>query len=379
MKITKCYKYRIEPTSEQAQKFLQFAGCRRYVWNWALEKKSTHYKETKETLEYSQLAKQLVELKKQPATSFLKECHSQILQQGLMDLEKSFKAFFKKIAKYPKFKSKKNSPLTFRIPQNVNIIDNRIVVPKVGLVKARIHRAIEGTVKSATFKQECNNWYVVFVAELEVEEQEHDVFPAVGIDTGLESFTTLDNGEKIQPPKFYRKAERKLKRLQRKLSKSQKGSHNRSQAKQRLAKYHNKVQNQRANFLQQTTTALVKEYNTFCVEDLNLRGLARTKRLAKSFTDASIGSYYKMLEYKTEWTNKLFVKIDRWFASSKTCHVCGHKQYLELSDRQWICEGCNTKHDRDTNAAINIKIEGLKLVAVGSTDTINASGVSVRP
>lgn len=379
MKITKCYKFRIEPTSEQEQKFLQFAGCRRYVWNWALEQKSTLYKITKETLGYNQLAGMLVELKTQPDTQFLKECHSQILQQGLMDLEKSFKSFFKKIGKYPKFKSRKNSPLTFRIPQNVKIIGNKIEVPKVGLVKIRQHMPIEGTIKSATFKQECENWYVVFVAELEVEEQQHDIAPVVGIDTGLESFVTLDNGVKTAPPKFYRKAERKLKRLQRKLSKCQKVSHNRSQAKKRLAKHHYKVQNQRNNFLQQLSTALINEYNTFCVEDLNLRGLVRTKRLSKSFTDASIGSFYKFLEYKTQWTNKLFVKIDRWFASSKTCNVCGHKQHLELSDRVWTCENCSTKHDRDTNAAINIKVEGLKLVAVGGTDTLNASGVSVRP
>jgi len=380
MIVTKCYKYRLEPTSEQEHEFFCFSGCRRFVWNWALARKQTVYKETGKGIGYNALAAELVILKKQPETAFLKECHSQILQQTIMDLNKAFVAFFEKRSRFPRFKSRKRTAHAFRIPQNVSIIDGEVSVPKIGLVKVRLHRPMEGTVKGATIKQEADgHWNVTFVSHIELPDGRVTCYSPVGADAGLETFLTLNNGEKVKPPKFYRKSERKLKRLQRQLSRCQKISRNRAKAKKRVAIYHAKVRNQRNDWLHKLSAQLVRLYDTICVEDLNLKGLVRTK-LAKSFSDAAISSFLRMLEYKVVPIYGQVVKVGRFFASSKTCSNpdCGHKQDLELSDRVWICESCGTLHDRDINAAINILIEGLRILALGMRESLNAGGENVR-
>lgn len=378
MIVVKTYKFRLEPTPEQQTQFAQFAGCRRYVWNWALARKQEIYKETGKTLKYVDLAAELVALKKQPETAFLKKCHSQVLQQTLMDLDKAILAFFEKRARFPKFKSRKRTPHALRIPQNIVVVDGKVSIPKIGLVKARLHREREGTVKSATVKQEADgHWFVCFVSHLEQPDVERLCDAPTGIDVGLESFLTLDNGKKVKPPKFYGKAERKLKRLQRQVSRSQKTSRRRAKRKQRLAVYHVRVRNLRNDWLHKLSTELIRLYDTLCIEDLNLCGLVKTK-LAKSFNDAAIGAFVRMLEYKAEWYSRRIVKVDRFFASSKKCHCCPHKQQLELSARQWRCENCHTVHDRDINAAINILVEGLRILALGMRERLNANGENVR-
>jgi putative transposase len=378
MQATKCFKYRIEPTQEQEQRFLSFAGCRRYVWNWALSRKQEVYKTTGKSIGYNALAAELVSLKRQPDTVFLKECHSQVLQQVLMDLETAFKNFFEKRARFPKFKSRKRTSPAFRIPQNVSVVDGKVSVPKLGLVKARIHRPLEGTVKSATIKQEADgHWYVVFVAHIEIAELEPTTHSPVGIDVGLESFLTTDDGDKVKPPKFYRKAERKLKRLGRQFSRCQKQSRRRTKAKQRLARYHRRISNQRADFLHKLSHSFATRHDTICIEDLNLKGLVKTK-LAKSFSDAALGSFVRMLDYKAIWHNSQIVRVGRFYPSSKTCHDCKNVQSLELSDRNWICLSCGVIHDRDTNAAKNILSEGLRILVAGMAKSQNASGGNVR-
>jgi putative transposase len=380
MIVTRSYKFRLEPTAEQERGFFLFAGCRRFVWNWALERKKTVYQETGKGIYYKALAAELVQLKKQPGLAFLKECHSQVLQQTLLDLDKAFVSFFEKRAKFPKFKSKKNTPPSFRIPQNVSVVDGKVSIPKIGLVKVRLHREMEGEIKSATIKQEpSGHWNVTFVSHLELPDAPATCDAPVGIDVGLESFTTLDTEEKVKPPKFYRKGERKLRRAQRKLSRCKKNSRNRAKAKKRVALCHAKVRNQRNDWLHKLSAQLVRLYDTICVEDLNLKGLVRTK-LAKSFSDAAIATFLRMLEYKVLPRYGQVVKVGRFFASSKTCSnpKCGHKQSLELSDRQWVCERCGAQHDRDINAAINILLEGLRILAVGIPESLNADGGNVR-
>ena len=378
--VTRCYKFRLEPTPEQEQEFFRFSGCRRFVWNWGWERKKTVYQETGKGISYKALAAELVELKKQPETAFLRECHSQVLQQTLMDLDKAFVSFFQKRSRFPKFKSRKRIVHAFRIPQNVCLVDGKVSVPKIGLVKVRLHREMQGEIKSATIKQEPNgHWNVTFVSHLELPDAPATCDTPVGIDVGLESFLTLDTGEKVKPPKFYRKGERKLRRAQRKLSRCKKTSHNRQKAKKRVAICHAKVRNQRNDWLHKLSSRLVRLYDTLCVEDLNLKGLVRTK-LAKSFSDAAIGTFLRMLEYKVLPRYGEVVKVGRFFPSSKTCSNpdCGHKQLLELSDRKWVCEKCGTLHDRDINAAINILIEGLRILAVGIPESLNADGGNVR-
>lgn len=378
MLVAKTYKFRLEPTASQEHEFLRFAGCRRFVWNWALARKQAVYKETGKSIGYVALAGELVKLKCLPETAFLKECHSQVLQQTLMDLDKAFVAFFEKRARFPKFKSRKRTPNAFRIPQNVTLTDGKVSIPKIGLVKVRLHRAMEGTVKGATIKQEADgHWHVTFVSHIELPDAPPVCDAPVGIDVGLTSFLTLDTGEKVTPPKFYRKAERKLKRLQRRLSRCQKTSRNRAKAKKRVAVFHARVRNKRNDWLHKLSARLLTRFDTFCIEDLNLNGLTRTK-LAKSFSDAAIGTFLRMVEYKAHWQNKRVVKVGRFFASSKTCHCCQHKQTLELSDRQWTCERCKTLHDRDSNAAVNILCEGMRILAAGMSESLNADGGNIR-
>ncbi|CEK19332.1 transposase, IS605 OrfB family, central region [Chthonomonas calidirosea] len=378
MITTKTYKFRLDPTRQQEQEFLRFAGCRRFIWNWALARKQAVYKETGKTLCYNALASELVALKKQPETAFLKECHSQALQQTLMDWDKAFVSFFAKRTKFPRFKSRKRTPNAFRIPQNVTVVEDRVSVPKVGLVKARLHREMEGTIKSATIKQEPNgHWYLCFISHIELPDVEPVWDAPVGIDVGLESFFTLDNGEKVKPPKFSRKAERSLKRLQRAVSRSHKTSRRRYKRKKVLAVYHARVRNQRNDWLHKLSSKLISRYDTLCIEDWNLKGLVKTK-LAKSFTDASLGAFVRMLVDKAEWNRCRIVKVDRFFPSSQTCHPCNHRQHLELSDRQWTCGGCGVIHDRDPNAAINLLLAGMRILAVGSPESQNDKGGNVR-
>ena len=385
MDTTRCYKFRIDPTPDQERSFVQFAGCRRYAWNWALSRKREVYKSTGKGIGYNALAAELVKLKKTDA-AFLTDCHSQVLQQTLMDLDKAFKAFFEKRARFPRLKSRKRSPHAFRIPQNVSVVDGRVSVPKVGLVKARIHRPMEGTIKSATIKsatikQETDShWYVVFVSHIELPDFPPSCDQPCGIDVGLSSFLTLDNGTKVEPPQFYRKGQRKLKRLQRKLSRCQKGSKNRAKAKARVARQHHKTASRRNDFLHKLSHGLVTRYAALCLEDLNLSALVRTKLRghSKSWTDAALGNFLRMLDYKSLWNGGQVVKVGRWFPSSKTCHACQNIQPLDLSDRQWTCIQCSVVHDRDHNAAVNILSEGLRIVAHGRCATQTASGESVR-
>ena len=376
MLITRCYKYRLYPTATQEALFLSFAGCRRFVWNWALARKQAVYKETGKGLSYVELSRELTALR--AATPFLQECVRGSLTQTLRDLDTAFSAFFAKRARYPRFKSRKRTPHAFRFPESVKVLQNAVQLPKIGRVKAVIHREAEGTLKSATIKQEAGAWYVVFVAHVELPDVPATCQSPVGLDVGLESFVTLSDGEKVKPPKFYRKAERKLARLNRQLARCQKQSKRRAKAKERLARFHARVSNRRRDWLHRLSARLVRAHDTICIEDLNLKGLVRTK-LAKSFTDAGIGEFLRQLEYKAEWHGGQVVKVGRFYPSSKTCHDCGNKQNLTLSDRRWLCVECGTLHDRDTNAAQNILREGLRIVAVMTTDTQNAYGAEVRP
>jgi putative transposase len=378
MILHRCYRFRLDPTPAQAQAFRRFAGCRRFVWNWALERQRAHYQETGKRLSLGELMSELVALKRQPATAFLQECDSQALQQTLRDLERAFVNFFEQRASFPKRKRRKQTPPAFRIPQRVTIEGNRVRIPKVGLVRVRLHRELEGTIKSATIKQAADGqWHVTFVSQFEKAAVEPTASRAVGIDVGLESFATFDDGRKIAPPRFYRQQERKLKRLQRRLSRCRKGSRNCGKARHRLAIGAARVRRQRQDWLHQRSREIVGAHDTVCIEDLNLKGLVRTK-LAKSFSDAAHGTFARMLVYKGVWYDCRVIQVGRFFASSQTCFDCAHQQPLALSERRWRCAGCGREHDRDLNAARNIRHEGLRLVAQGHGETINACGEGVR-
>lgn len=379
----KVYRFRMEPSKAQESKLNMLAGSRRFVFNWALARRREHYAKTGKTLGYSAQASELKALKNYSETAWLKESDSQLLQQALKDVERAFVNFFEKRAKYPRFKSKKKDPLRFRIPQRVRVEGSQVYVPKVGWLKVRKSQEVEGETKSATFKQEVDgHWYVSLVSQFEMPEV--PLPPAnpervVGIDLGLKDFYVLSDGKRKETPKFARRAQRKLRRAARRHSKCTSGSKRKAKAKRKLAGVHRKIANQRKDFVHQNTSDLVRQYQGFCIENLCIKGMAKTK-LSKSVLDAALGEFRRQLTYKAQWHRKWLVVINRWFPSSKLCGECGSiHANLRLKDREWVC-GCGAVHDRDLNAARNIKAEGLsQIVAVGHTETLNARGEDVRP
>jgi len=389
--IQTTYRYRLAPTVEQEVKLRQFAGARRFVWNWGLARKREYYQATGKTLTHNALCRELTALKSLPETLWLREMHSQSLQQALRDLEYAFQAFFRRVQSgepkkgFPTFKSKKTDPLRFRMPQRVRITGSFLRVPKIGLIKVIVHRPMAGLTKSATFKQEPDgHWYVCLVAEQRASDRRpRPVREHVGVDVGLKSFGVLSNSETITNPRFYRTQMRKLARAQRALSRKQKDSRNRGKARRKVARLHHKIANQRKDFLHKLSTDLVRRFDLVSIEDLSIRGLARTK-LSASVLDASWGMFRQFLTYKTERQDRYLMIVGRFFPSSKTCSACGTiNANLVLADRSWSCI-CGAVHDRDLNAARNIDAEGLRLfleqhVAVGYPETQNACGVSVRP
>lgn len=383
MLLRKAYRFRLEPTKEQEQALLRQAGARRFVYNWALARRQAYYREHGVGISAKQLSAELTALKNQPDTVWLKEMDAQSLQQALRDLDRAYGSFFAKRSRYPKFRSRKTDSPRFRTPQAAKLVDGKVYVPKIGLIRLRQSREVPEEVKSATFKRDaCGHWFVTLTVEFEGPD---DPIPApppksiVGIDLGLKAFATLSDGGAIESPKFGRHADRKLKRAHRRLSRKQKGSRNREKARQKLARAHQKVRNQRSDFVHQATTRLTREHEAFALEDLCVKGLAKTK-LARSVMDAALGEFRRQMQYKCLWQRKHCLLVSRFYPSSKTCCQCGWvKRDLTLSDRHWICQECGAEHDRDLNAAKNLKAEGLKQLAVGLTESENACGVRVRP
>lgn len=360
----------------------RLADARRFIWNWGLARKKEHYQATGKTLTYFSLNKELTGLKRQPGMEWLREVDAQSLQEALRDLERAFAAFFKGNAKYPRFKSKKRDTARFRTPQAAKIDGGKVHVPKVGKIRIRQSREIDGKTKSATFRRDARgHWFVTFVVEFEMPDVAlpmPDPEKVIGVDLGLIDFAAFSDGsEPVPAPRFYRKGEARQRKAQRTFSRRQKGSKRKAKAKVRVAIVRAKVAEQRKDFLHKLTTKLVSDHDGICIEDLNLKGLARTK-LSKSFTDASLGEFRRQLAYKAEWNRKHLVVIDRFFPSSKMCNACGAiNGSLTLSEREWDCV-CGSHHDRDLNAAINIRDEGLRILGRG-TPEVNARGDTVRP
>jgi putative transposase len=388
--IQTTYRYRLQPTAEQLLLLRQFAGARRWVWNWALARRIDHYKTTGKTLPLATLFAELTRLKRQPETAWLRGMDSQALQQALRDLDQAYATFFRHVKQgvrmvgFPKFKSKHRDTPRFRIPQRVTLTGSFVHVPKIGKVRAIIHRPLEGLTKSASFKQEPDgSWYVALVVEQQAPAyQPRPVRTHVGIDVGLKSLATLSTGETIANPRWYRTQLRKLRRAQQALSRKQHGSAGRAKARQQVARLHAKVRHQRQDLLHKLSARLVRDYDLITIEALNVGGLARTK-LSTSVLDAGWGLFRRFLTYKADRNNATLMRVDRSFPSSRLCLACGAvNPDLTLADRQWTCP-CGVRHDRDVNAARNIDHEGLRLydlnVAAGLAETQNAGGDWVRP
>lgn len=372
--IRKAFRYRIYPNADQQEALAVQFGHARFVWNWGLNLRRTTYKETGKGLTYNQLAERLAELKRTPEAEWLKGADSQVLQQKLRDLERAYVNFFEKRSRYPRFKSKR-SEQSIRYPQRFRLSPTHIYLPKVGWVKAVFHRPLEGKAKHVTVTKTKSGKYFASV-QCEVEAPEpvrHD--GEVGIDLGLKCFLVTSDGERVDHPKYLQKSEKRLVRLQRRLSRRVKGSRGREKARVLLARQHEKVANQREDFLHKASRSMVNRYGFIGIEDLNVCGMVKNHRLAKSISSTGFGMFRRMLEYKARWYGAWVEKVDRFYPSSKTCSACGYVlPDLSLGVREWDCPVCGAHHDRDYNAAVNILSE-----ARAGAARSHAGGEPVRP
>ncbi len=301
-------------------------------------------------------------MKKQEETVWLNEVNSQTLQFALRSLDTAYKNFFQKLTKFPKFKSK-HSKNSFTVPQNASIADGRLFIRKFKEgIKCRVHREIKGKVGKVTITKTPSGKY--FVSVFTEEEYITPIVKSgksVGVDLGLKDLLVTSEGETFKNNRYTRRYECKLAKAQQHLSRKIKGSRGFENQRLKVARLYEKIANSRADYLHKCSISLVRRYDTIYIEDLNVKGMVKNRRLSKSITDASWGKFASILTYKAEWNNKKVVKVDRYFPSSQTCNVCGYvnKDIKDLSIREWECPHCHTHHDRDINAAINILHFGL--------------------
>lgn len=376
MERLKSYKFRIYPTEEQKIFFAKTFGCVRKVYNLMLNDRKKAYEEVKNDPSKKMTFPTPAKYKKE--FPFLKEVDSLALANAQLHLDKAYKNFFRdKSVGFPRFKSKKNpvqSYTTNNQKGTIALIGSKFIkVPKLkSLVRIKLHRQPKGMIKSATIScHSSGKYYISLLCKEEISELPK-TNSAIGIDLGITDFAILSDGQKIDNHKFTSKMEKKLKREQRKLSRrallaKQKGinlfeAKNYQKQKRKVARLHEKVMNQRTDFLNKLSTEIIKNHDIICIEDLNVKGMLRNHKLARSISDVSWSSFVAKLQYKADWYGREIIKVNQWFPSSQICSECGHKDGKKPLDiREWTCPICHTHHDRDINASINILIEGLRI------------------
>lgn len=362
--MKKGIKFRAYPNKAQKNLINQTFGCCRFIYNKGLAMRNTSYKNGI-SVGYGQTCAMLTLLKQQDEFSFLKEPDSIALQQSLRDLDKSYKNFFAKRTKYPKFKSKHDNCQSYRTinhRNNIRIIGKYIKLPKLGYVKIKQSMDV-GHINNVTIERTATNKYFV-VLNVDFEPQPiTNRGCSIGIDVGIKEFYTDSNNRKVHNPKFLEKSMKKLIRAQRKLSRKKLGSNNRNKQRIKLARIYEKITNQRNDFLQKQSTMLIRENQTICIEDLNVKGMMRNHKLAQSIASVSWYKFFTMLKYKGEWYGNKIIGVPTMYHSSQTCSCCGYKNHLvkNLNVRVWECPKCHTKHDRDINASVNILRKGLNM------------------
>ena len=362
--MNKGVKFRIYPNKEQRNLINQTFGCCRLIYNMGLEMRNKAF-ENGEKVNYAKTCAMLTELKKTNEFPFLRDVSAVALQQSLRDLDKGFVNFFQKRARHPRFKSKHNNHQSYRIMNQRNkirIVGKYIKLPKLGYIKVR--QSIDvGKINNATvMRTPSGKYFVALNVEFEPEPKQNNG-GSIGIDVGIKEFYSDSNGNIVPNPKFLEKSSRKLRREQRRLSRKKKNSNNRNKQRIRVAKVHEKITNQRNDFLQKISSMLISENQVICIEDLKIKNMVRNHRLARCISSVSWGKFFNMLEYKANWYGNKIVKVPTMYPSSQTCSCCGYKNPLvkNLAIRKWECPNCHTKHNRDTNASINILNKGLSI------------------
>ena len=377
--MNRAYKFRLYPNKEQRIMFAKTFGCVRFIYNRMLADKIAHYKQTGEML-------QTTPAQYKSEFEWLKEVDSLALANAQLNLQLAYKNFFnKKHSGFPNFKSKKKSRMRYTTNNqngSVRIEDGKLKLPKVGFVKIVQHREIIGKIKSATIeKTPTNKYYVSILVEYENQVPEVELKNFIGLDFSMHDLYVTSEGERSNYPKFFRRAERKLARLCRWHSKRKKNSKNRERMRLRVCLAYEKTTNQRIDFLHKKSYELAQKYDAVCIETLNMQAMSKMLKFGKTVADNSFGRFRDFLDYKLYFRGKKLIMVDKWFASSQHCSSCGYKnaEIKDISIRNWKCPSCGAEHDRDINAAINLREEGKRIVAttVGTTES-NAFGEDVR-
>lgn len=373
----KAYKFRLYPTSEQQIALAKSFGCCRWFWNYALNLCQETYKVSGKSLSRGAIQGLLPNLKKE--YPWLTDAYSQCLQYVALNLSTAYKNFFEKRAGFPRFKSK-HGRQSSSYPSNVKLDGDYLKLPGfVGSIYCQQDRPIDGQIKTVTVSQVADGKYYASILvdngqELPTASVDGK---AVGIDLGLTHFCITSDGSKFDNPRHTKRYARNLKKKQQSLARKQKGSNTRVKARKLVARVHSKTSRVRVDFLHKLSRKIVNENQVIAVENLYIKGMVRNHNLALTISDCSWGQFCTMLKYKSEWDGKNYLEVDRFFASSKTCSVCLNLiDSLSLNIRNWTCNKCQTHHDRDVNAAVNIKNEALRILALGTSATANGGNVS---
>lgn len=374
MIIRRAFKYRSKPTKIYRELFQQFAGAKRWIFNHGLEQRDKAYKDQGKTVSYYEQNNELVTLKQE--YSWLEDIHSQVLQQGLKDLDRAFQSFFQKVKQginpgYPRFK-KKGVNESFRFPQGVRVEGSKVYLPKIGWIKFIKTREIQGTIKETTVIQDGDEWDISFSCEIEVPEvipAPLDQNRAIGLDLGLKNFATIAARKKntlriVDNPKYLVKKLSKIQHRSRQLSKKAPKSKNRLKARHKLAKQHAKVRNARNDFVQKLSTEVIKNHDIICIESLDILSLLtrNPKGRSRAISDAGWRSFLNCLKYKAEEKGKHIIEAGKYFPSSQLCSSCWHQKEMPLELRKYECPNCGIKIDRDYNSAIVLKAAGMSVL-----------------
>lgn len=360
------------PDEKQSELIHKTLGCKRYIYNQFLNERIEAYKAGLPLVSYMEQAKQLPLMKKDPKTIWLSEVDSTALQNSAKDLQTAFDNFFRGIKEgkkigFPKFKCKHDYECSYRTTNNnnaVRVIDKyHIQLPKLGVVRCKFPRKPKGRILTATITMNASGEYRISVqCETVLPRTDEKTGRAVGVDLGVKNLAITSDGVVYDNPKSYEKNQKRLKRLQRQLSRKPKDSKNREKSRKKVAKLHQHIRNQRKDATHKMTHDLVKKYDYICIEDLRPSEMVKDKRLSKAISDANFGEIRRQLEYKSAWHQKQLIVVDRWFPSSQTCYKCGYQNRAvkNLGIRYWTCPHCKTEHNRDVNAAVNILYEGME-------------------